>query len=126
MTKTIILTRHLKANPDEVYRALVNPFSLELWTGEPAQMSEEVGAEFSLFDGSILGKNLEFITDQKIRQNWYFGEDVLSEVTISLSSEKGKTRLEIVHEGIPEEAYDNMLEGWKDTYLALLREFFDA
>jgi activator of HSP90 ATPase len=125
MSKTIKITRHIKADPDEIYRALVNAFSLELWTGEQAEMSEEPGSEFSIFGGSIIGINIEFITDKKIVQKWYFGEDTLSDVSITLTPEKGKTKVEVFHEGVPEEAYENMLEGWKDTYLALLTAFFE-
>lgn len=126
MSKTIKLTRHIKASPEDIYRALVTPFSLELWTGEPAEMSEEPGSEFSLFGGNIVGRNQELVPDSMLRQQWYFGEDVVSEVTISLIAEKGKTKVEVLHEGIPEEAYENMLEGWKDSYLALLKDFFEA
>ncbi|MCB0733986.1 MAG: SRPBCC domain-containing protein, partial [Bacteroidetes bacterium] len=50
----------IKAAPEEIYQAIVNPKSLELWTGEKAVMSEEPGSEFSLWDDSICGKNLEF------------------------------------------------------------------
>jgi uncharacterized protein YndB with AHSA1/START domain len=126
MSKTIKLTRHIKATPEEIYRALTNPFSLELWTGEPAEMSEAEGAEFSLFGGSIVGKNVEMIPEKRLRQHWYFGEDVVSEVTIELSAEKNKTQVSVTHEGIPEEAYENMLDGWKDTFLGLLRDFFEV
>ncbi len=126
MTKTIKITRHVKATPEEVYRALVNPFTLQLWTGEPAQMSEEEGSEFSLFDGSIIGRNVTLVPEKSLHQQWFFGEEVTSEVTITLVPEKGKTRVEIIHEGVPEEAYENMVEGWKDTYLALLQDFFEA
>ena len=48
------------ASPQEIYTALTNPFTIELWTGEAAEMSTEPGSEFSMWEGSIVGKNLEF------------------------------------------------------------------
>jgi len=55
----------LPATPDEIYTALTNPLTIELWTGEPAQMTTDPGSEFSMWDGSIVGKNLEFEEGKK-------------------------------------------------------------
>ena len=75
----------IKGSPEEVYAALVNPFSISLWTGANAEMSEEAGSEFSLFDGDIAGRNLGFEKDHQIVQEWYFGEqEEASIVTITL------------------------------------------
>ena len=54
--------------PSIVYQALVNPLTLSLWTGFPAYMSEEVGDEFSLWDGNIVGRNLAFEAGKMIKQ----------------------------------------------------------
>ena len=62
------------ADPEEVFIALTNPATLQLWTGDPAVMSTEPGSEFSLWEGSIEGKNISFETGKKIVQEWYFGE----------------------------------------------------
>ena len=56
----------LPTSPDQVYLALTNPITIQLWSGAEAQMSTEVGSEFSLFDGDICGKNLEFEENKKI------------------------------------------------------------
>ncbi len=65
----------LPATPEELYIALTNPFTIQLWSGEEAVMSTEPGSEFSMFDESIAGRNLEFEENKKIVQEWYFGED---------------------------------------------------
>ncbi len=54
-----------------LYSALTNPFTIELWSGYPAVMSTEPGSEFSLWEGDITGKNLEFVQDRKVVQEWY-------------------------------------------------------
>lgn len=125
MSKEFKTSRRIQATPEEVYRALTNPFTIELWSGEPAVMSEEPGSEFSLLDGHILGRNLSFEPNAEIRQVWYFGEDVESEVTIRLFPDKDRTQVWVHQTGIPDEAYEDMVTGWKDTYLQSLRDFFE-
>lgn len=116
----------IPAPPEEVYWALTNPLSIKLWTGEEAEMSTEAGSEFSIFDGSITGKNLEFVEGKKIVQQWDFdGEEEDSIVTIKLHEHKKGTSVELVHTNIPDEVYDEFVEGWNDNYFASLLEFFE-
>jgi len=116
----------LPATPEEVYLALTNPLTLELWTGEEAQMSTEPGSEFSLWDGSISGRNLEFEQDKKIVQQWYFeGESDNSIVTIKLHHTKNNhTSVELRHTNIPDKEYDDFASGWDNSYFGALEEFF--
>ena len=48
----------IPAEPEILYPALTNEYTIQLWTGDEAEMSTEIGSEFSLWDGSIVGKNL--------------------------------------------------------------------
>jgi len=115
----------LPATPEEIYTALTNPLTIELWTGETAVMSTEVGTEFSMWDGSIVGKNLEFEQDKKIVQQWYFdGQEAESIVTIKLHPDKNGTSAELRHTNIPDSDYEDMTEGWNDAYFGSLFEFF--
>lgn len=115
----------IKASPEEVYNALVKPLAISLWTGEPAQMEEKEGTEFSLFNGDISGINLEFVKDQKIVQEWYFGDQTeKSMVTITLRPEKSYTNVELTHTNIPEDAYEDILNGWDNYYFGAIKEFF--
>lgn len=115
----------LNATPEEVYIALTNPFTINLWTNEEAIMSTEPGSEFSILSGSIVGKNIEFIANKKIVQEWYFGdEEPASIVTIKLHDHKEGTSFELVHTNIPDEVYDDISNGWDENYIGNLREFF--
>lgn len=117
----------IKGSPEEVYAALVNPFSITLWTGEDAEMKEEAGTEFSLFGGDISGRNLEFVKDHKIIQEWYFGEqEAQSIVTITLRPDRHYTKIELHHTNIPDEAYEDMVLGWEEYYFGGLKEFFES
>jgi uncharacterized protein YndB with AHSA1/START domain len=123
--KMIKQKHHIAAPPDEVFIALTNPFTIELWTGYPASMSTEAGSEFSIFEGDIIGKNLEFRTNELIRQQWYFeGEDKESIVTLRLRAEKNNTVVELSHENVPDEVYEEMVKGWKKMYFGSLKRFF--
>ena len=115
----------LHAPPIEVYRALTNPATMQLWTGEKAEMSEEEGSEFSIWDGSIVGKNLEFEEGKKIVQQWYFGEqEEPSIVTIKLHNHPQGTSAELRHSNIPDEVYDEFTDGWDNSYFGSLQEFY--
>jgi activator of HSP90 ATPase len=114
------------APPDQVYLALTNPLTIQLWSGEPAEMSTEAGSEFSLWDGSILGKNLEFEESKKIVQQWYFGEQAeTSIVTIKLHPDPKGTSLEVKHTNIPDEDYNDIVDGWNNIYIASIQDFYN-
>lgn len=116
----------IKGAPSEIYAALVNPFSITLWTGGEAKMKEEPGTEFSLFDGDIEGKNLDFEQDSKIVQEWYFGnQEEKSIVTIILRPDRHYTKIELHHTNIPDEAYEDMAHGWDTYYFGGLKAFFE-
>lgn len=116
----------IAAPPQDVYTALTNPVTIQLWTGDPATMSTEPGSEFSLWEGNIEGKNLEFVKNQKIVQQWYFdGQEEPSIVTIKLHASGNNTSVELRHTNIPDEAYDDMVDGWNQQYFGSLQEFYD-
>lgn len=115
----------LPATPDEVYNALTNPLSLQLWTGEKAVMSTEVNSEFSLWDGSITGLNIEFVENKKMVQQWYFGEqEEASIVTFKFHQHDEGTSVELLHTNIPDADFNDIIEGWNDSYFAALYDFF--
>ena len=115
----------LSASPADLYNALTNPTMIEIWTGEPAVMSTEPGSEFSLWDGEIVGRNIEFVPDRKIVQSWYFGEESDSIVTIKLHPDKQGTNVEVHQTNIPDDAFDNISDGWESDYFGSLEELFD-
>lgn len=115
----------IPAPTEEVYLALTIPLSIKLWSGAEAEMSTEAGSEFSLFDGDIEGKNLEFVENKKIVQQWYFeGQDEPSIVTIKIHEVQKGTSIELLHTNIPDEVYDEFTDGWNTSYFGELIEFF--
>lgn len=115
----------IPASPEEVYLALTTEITIELWTGAEATMIAEPGTEFSLWEDSIVGKNLEFEENKKLVQQWYFGEENNdSIVTIKLHEHKHGTSAELVHTNIPDEDYENITDGWIEDYFGSLIDFY--
>lgn len=124
--KTFKKTFKINAEASDVYSALTNPYTIELWSGYPAVMSEEPGSEFSLWEGDITGRNLEFIKDKKIVQEWYFGD--LSEksvVTITIQPDKDYCVVIVEHTNIPDEDFADIAEGWREYYIGAIMSFFN-
>ncbi|SMO85723.1 Activator of Hsp90 ATPase homolog 1-like protein [Saccharicrinis carchari] len=116
----------IKAEAQDIYAALTNPFTIELWSGYKAEMSTAPGSEFSLWDGDIAGKNLEFEENKKVVQQWYFGEqEEASIVTIKIFEETNRCQVELLHTNIPEADYNEISEGWTNYYLGAIKEFFE-
>lgn len=114
----------LNAQPKDVYNALTNKTMLDIWTGEEAEMEPVVGSNFSLWGGSISGVNLEFEKDRKIVQKWFFEDEENSIVTMKLHPHNKGTSLELLHTNIPDEAYENISDGWDEDYFGALNELF--
>lgn len=123
--KTIKQHYIIRATPEEVFLALTNPLAIELWSGFPAIMEAKEGSEFSLFEGDISGRNITIVPDRQLVQEWYFGDSgEQSLVTISLSPEGHKTRVELLHTHIPDEVYEEFVEGWRKYYWNAISEYF--
>jgi len=116
----------IQAPAEEVYMALTNANSILLWTGEEAEMSTEPGSEFSIWSGSIVGKNIEFVENKKLVQQWYFdGQEEESIVTIKLHKDGQSTSIELRHTHIPDAEYADFVTGWDESYFGSLKEFFE-
>lgn len=124
--KTFSKSFRINAETDDVYSALTNPVTIELWSGYPAVMSEEPGSEFSLWEGDITGRNIEFIPGRKVVQEWYFGEQSeKSIVTITIRAEGGNSVVNVEHTNIPDEDFADIAEGWREYYIGAIISLFN-
>jgi activator of HSP90 ATPase len=124
--KTFKKTFKINAEPSDVFSALTNPFTIELWSGYPAKMSTDPGSEFSLWEGDITGRNLEFIPDKKIVQEWYFGDqDEKSIATINISRDGENSLVTVEHTNIPDDEFAQISEGWREFYIGAIISFFN-
>jgi activator of HSP90 ATPase len=124
--KTFKKVFSIGAEPSDVYAALTNPYTIELWSGYKATMSEEAGSEFSLWEGDISGQNIEFIRDRKVVQEWYFGEmNEKSLVTIIIEPDREASKVTVEHTNIPDDDFADIAEGWREYYMGAINTFFN-
>lgn len=124
--KDLKKTLHIKVPREMVFNAITNSLTIELWSGYEARMESRPGTEFSMFEGDITGRIRTFEPDALLEQVWDFGEQQEeSVVRIELFQEKGRTRVELTHTNIPDEAFDNIEEGWRNSYLGALKAYLE-
>ena len=87
---------------------MLNSLGIISQTGGCISLISEVGSEFSLWSGSIVGKNLEFEENKKIVQQWFFNQDEESIATIKLHVDGESTSVELSHTNIPDEDFENI------------------
>ena len=121
-------TIFIKASPNEVYDALLNARKHTAFTGSQATTSAKVGAEFTAWDGYILGKNLALVRGQKIVQEWETTEwpegYPRSRLEFTLTPRKEGTQLKMVHSQVPAEQVEEYRTGWHTAYWGPLKEYF--
>jgi uncharacterized protein YndB with AHSA1/START domain len=123
--KTIKQKHFVSAAPEDVFSAITNPFTIELWSGYPARMEPREGTEFSIFDGDIAGRNIKVVENQQLIQEWYFGDSPEeSIVTIHLTPHQLGTKVTLEHTNIPDEEAEDLEEGWNVYYWGAIKEFF--
>jgi len=126
--KTIKQTVEFKAQPDEVYEALMDSKKHAGFTGAKATVSRKVGGKFSVWDGYAEGENLELVPGKKIVQSWRasdWPEGAISKVTYRFAQTKSGTRLTFTQTGVPDELVADIKQGWKDFYWAPMKGMLD-
>ncbi len=142
-TNTIKLHRVLRAPPEKVYRAFLDPDAMAKWlppngfTGKVHQMDPRVGGShrmsFTNFSSgqshSFGGTYLELIPHERIRYSDKFDDPNLPgemQVTIALKKVAVGTELTIVQDGVPALIpADACYLGWQES-LTLLAKLVEA
>lgn len=142
-TNTVRLHRILRAKPERVYRAFLDPEAMVKWlpphgfTAKVHHLDAKVGGtyrmsftNFSTGNGhSFGGSYLELVPGERIRHTDKFDNPNLPgemQVTISLRHVPVGTELDIVQEGIPEAIpLAACYLGWQES-LVLLAQLVEA
>ena len=142
-TGTVRLHRVLRATPERIYRAFLDPDAMAKWlpphgfTGKVHHLQAEVGGTYKMsFTNfskgsrhSFGGEYLELVPNERIRHSDQFDDPNLTgtmQTTVSLKKVFCGTELNIVQEGIPgvipvEACY----LGWQES-LTLLAQLVEA
>ena len=125
--KTIVQEYDINSSIEKVWEALTKTSLIEKWGAGPAKMDDKEGTKFSLWGGDIHGTNIEMEPYQKIVQEWYSGNwKEPSILTLKLIKTGQNTKLELLHENVPDDEYDDIKNGWEDYYIGPLREYLES
>lgn len=142
-TNTLRLHRVIRATPERVYRAFLDPDAIVKWlppngfTGKVHQLEARVGGTYRMSftnfttgrSHSFGGKYLELLTHERIRHTDTFDDPNLPgelQVTITLKPVSVGTELIIVQEGVPEVIPPEACYlGWQES-LTLLGKLVEA
>lgn len=118
--KTIVQKIEFKASPKELYELYMDAKKHSLITDHKAVMSRKVGGSFSVYGGSIKGKNLFLIPGKIIVQTWRINEfsksDMDSILMLTFEPIQGGTELTMVHANVPDKEAKPLAKGWQDYY----------
>ena len=125
-----VVSAIIPATPQEVYRAWLNSEEHGKMTGgSSATVSDQVGSEFTAWDGYIHGKNLELVPNQRIVQSWRTSEfsqaEPDSKIEITLEPAGKQTRLTLHHTNLPPHG-GQYEDGWVESYFEPMKEYFKA
>ena len=142
-TNKVQFHRVLRANPDKIYRAFLNPDAMAKWlpphgfTGKVHHMDAKVGGtykmsftNFSSGKGhSFGGEYLELVPNERIRHTDKFDDPNLPgemQTTITLRKVLVGTDVSIVQEGVPDAIpAEACYLGWQES-LTLLVQLVEA
>jgi uncharacterized protein YndB with AHSA1/START domain len=138
-TNTVKLHRVLRAAPERVYRAFIDPDAMAKWlppngyTGRVTQMDAKVGGIYKMFftnfstgkSHSFGGKFLELSPHERIRYTDKFDDPNLPGemiTTVSLRQVFCGTELNVVQEGIPAAIpAEACYMGWQESLILLAK-----
>ena len=128
MPYTFTLTTTIPASPEEIYQAWLDSLAHSEMTGGAANMSEQIGAEVSAWDGYISGRNLELVPGERIVQSWrtseFADEHGNSVITILLQEADEGTLLTLEHSNVPDEQRSYEESGWQENYFEPMVAYF--
>jgi len=143
MPSTIRLHRVLRATPERVYRAFLEPEAMVKWfppngfTGKVHHMDARVGGSYRMsFTNFTTGKShffggeyLELVPNERIRHTDKFDDPNLPglmQVTIKIKKVSCGTEVNITQEGVPDTIpAEACYLGWQES-LALLAKLVEA
>ncbi|KAF8019819.1 hypothetical protein BT93_G0495 [Corymbia citriodora subsp. variegata] len=100
--KTISMTEKFSCRARDMYEILMDENRWKGFTQSNARISKEVGGEFSIFDGSVTGTNVELQEGKLIVQKWRFGswpDGIHSTVKLTLDEpEPGLTVIKLTQD----------------------------
>jgi len=125
---TITQTVTIRAGANQIYDALTAAKAFAEFTGAPAEISQQVGGEFSCFGGQVTGRQIELRPNLRIVQAWRVSswpEAIYSTVKFDLEQAGTSTNVTLEHSEFPEDAEAHLASGWHKMYWEPLKRYLE-
>jgi activator of HSP90 ATPase len=116
----------MKASPQRVYSALLDAKQFAACSGMPAEIDPKEGGAFTLFQGQIVGRNIELVPNLRVVQAWrpaHWDPGIYSIAHFELKPNGAGTTIVFDHTGFPAGEFDHLDWGWKNHYWEPLQKF---
>ena len=129
MSFDFTLTEAIPASPRAIYDAWLDSAGHgKLTGGQPAAITAEQGAAFTVWNGYITGKNLALEPGRRIFQSWrttkFTAADPDSTIELLLEPVPGGTKLTLHHRNVPDGHTSYRDGGWQRSYFAHMKAHF--
>ena len=124
----------LNASRQQVYAALTDEARFSKLTtfsmlpkAAPAKIGRGAGGAFTLFDGHIVGRNIELVPATRVVQAWRsaaWPPGIYSLAHFELTGTGSTTTIVFDHTGFPAGQGEHLVEGWETNYWTPLRTLF--
>ncbi|CAF1489411.1 unnamed protein product, partial [Didymodactylos carnosus] len=127
-TKDLVIEDHYKCSRNELFQVFTDSNMVKAFTQNSVQQYDcKQGGSFSLFGGNITGNFLDIIPYDTIEMLWRFKQwpdEHFSHVRLEFVDENDQTKLIVRQNGVPEQFYDNTMEGWRRFYIQAIKQTF--
>jgi len=115
------------ASPKRIYEALLNAAQFKAFSGgRAAEIDRAVGGAFSVFNGHIVGRNLDLAPGRRIVQAWRVAtwpEGSYSIAKFELQAQGPGCKIIFDHLGFPAELAEHLASGWQENYWIPLKKY---
>ena len=120
MVKTIIQKVKFKTAPEKLFEIYMDSKKHGAAIGSVAKVGKAPGSEFMAWDGFITGTMLATSPKTLVVQTWRGSDwkrtDPDSVLTLHFDKAKGGSLLTMVHAGVPDDQFEALSDGWKESY----------
>ncbi|MCF8237739.1 MAG: SRPBCC domain-containing protein [Saprospiraceae bacterium] len=129
MPHSFSVTVSFPVSPKSLYNAWLDSHEHAAMTGGEATCGQNMGDDFSAWDGYITGRNLRLEQHELIVQSWrtqdFQPEDGPSRIEIQFKASGEGCDLTLLHSDIPDGQPDYE-QGWEEHYFAPMRAYFSS
>jgi len=117
----------IQTSAKKIYESWLSNEGHTNMTGGAATISDEIGSNFTAWDGYIEGKNIDLEPYKRILQSWRTSQfeehEGDSQVEILLNEIDGLTELTLIHSNVPESG-EHYKKGWNIHYFQPMNDYF--